>query len=588
VRYIALAADYDGTTAHHGRVDQSTLRALDRARSSGRKLILVTGRQVDDLIGIFPEVDLFDRVVAENGAVIYDPATRSIRAGGDPPSPEFAAELARRGVSPLSTGHVIVSTWEPHETAVFEVIRDFAVELQVIFNKGAVMVLPTGINKATGLVQALADLGLSLHNTVGIGDAENDQTFLGACECGVAVANALDSVKARVDLVTAGDHGAGVAELVEQLLKDDLLSVDSRLTRHQLLIGRTLAGEAVHVMPFGRCILVAGPSAAGKTTIATSFLEQLAQQRYQYCIVDPEGDYKELPDAASLGGAEVRPLVDAVMEVLTKPDESVAVNLLNHRLTERPTFFSALLPRLQQLRTATGRPHWIIVDEAHHLLPSGWQPASETIPGELANLVLITVHPDHVAPAAIRLVDTLIVVGRDVGSTIAAFDPAHGPTSWKLPDVLDDPSPGEAWLITATSPAVRFTVTTPESDQRRHRRKYAEGELGPDKSFYFRGPDGRLNLRAQNLMLFAQLAEGVDDETWLHHLQRRDYSRWFREAIKDEGSLTKSQRLSSKAIWPQTKAVSVCSQPSIRDTRHHRSSDDVCCPEFHDCGRRER
>jgi hypothetical protein len=66
-------------------------------------------------------------------------------------------------------------------------------------------------------------------------------------------------------------------------------------------------------------------------------------------------------------------------------------------------------------------------------------------------------------------------------------------------------------------------------------RKYATGELGEDKSFYFRGPDGGLNLRAQNLALFIQLADGVDDETWLHHLRIGDYSRWFREAIKDEG-----------------------------------------------------
>jgi len=74
----------------------------------------------------------------------------------------------------------------------------------------------------------------------------------------------------------------------------------------------------------------------------------------------------------------------------------------------------------------------------------------------------------------------------------------------------------------------------PKSEHRRHVRKYATGELGEDKSFYFRGPAGQLNLRAQNLALFIQLAEGVDDETWLHHLQIQDYSRWFREAIKDE------------------------------------------------------
>ena len=73
----------------------------------------------------------------------------------------------------------------------------------------------------------------------------------------------------------------------------------------------------------------------------------------------------------------------------------------------------------------------------------------------------------------------------------------------------------------------------PKDKQQRHVRKYAEGELGEDKSFYFRGPEGALNLRAQNLTTFLQLAAGVDDKTWLHHLAEGAYSRWFTEAIKD-------------------------------------------------------
>jgi hypothetical protein len=33
--------------------------------------------------------------------------------------------------------------------------------------------------------------------------------------------------------------------------------------------------------------------------------------------------------------------------------------------------------------------------------------------------------------------------------------------------------------------------------------------------------------------MFMQIAEGVDDGTWLHHLRAGDYSKWFREYIKD-------------------------------------------------------
>ncbi len=474
MRYVALITDYDGTAALHGRVDDATLRALEQVRASGRRLVMVTGRLIDDLIRVCPQVDLFDRIVAENGAVNYDPRTRAMHALGERPPSEFIQELRRRGVTPLSSGHVIVSTWHPQETTVLEVIRELQLELQVVFNKGAVMVLPTGINKATGLRAALAELGLSLHNTVGIGDAENDQAFLAACECSVAVANALDSVKNRVDLVTEGDHGAGVIELVDRLVKDDLRSLGSRLSRHEVPIGQTISGDEVRLSPFGRAILVAGPSGAGKTVVTTTFLERLAAAGYQYCVVDPEGDYEGLSDTIAVDGPEPRALIGAVLEILAGPDQRVSVSLSDLRLEERPAFFGALLLRLQELRATTGRPHWIIVDEAHHLMPSEWEPARTALPGL-----------------------------------------------------------GEAWLLSEGAPAVLFNVLAPASDRRRHRRKYAKGELGTDKSFYFRGPDERLNLRAQNLSTFAQLADGVDDETWTHHLRRHDYSKWFREAIKD-------------------------------------------------------
>jgi HAD superfamily hydrolase (TIGR01484 family) len=562
VRYFALATDYDGTIARHGRVDAAALQSLERVRASGRRLILVTGRHLDDLVQVFPEAPLFDRIVAENGALLYDPATRVQTPLAEPPPPEFLQELTRRGVSNLSAGRVIVSTWEPNEITVFETIRDLALELQVVFNKGAVMVLPTGINKATGLRAALDELRISFHNTVGAGDAENDQAFLAACECGVAVANALESVKAKADWVTTGDHSAGIIELIDRLVTSDLKELASRLSRHEILIGHAVNGQEVRMPPFGGGMLVAGPSGSGKSRVTTSFLEQLAAAHYQCCIVDPEGDYGELPGAVALASSETRSLLDDTLEVLEPPEQSVIVNLLNIALEERPHLFGALLPRLQTLRAATGRPHWIAIDEAHHLMPADWAPAPTALPGEFVNLLLVTVHPDHVAPAALGLVQTLVIVGRDASATLAGFARGANASTWQLPSALDDLPPGEAWLLTKhRAPAlpalserervegsersesngpIRFTMLRPEGDRQRHRRKYAEGQLGTDKSFYFRGPEGRLNLRAQNLQLFTQLAEGVDDETWLHHLRQQDYSRWFRDAIKDEALATEA------------------------------------------------
>jgi len=209
MRYLALCTDYDGTIAHHGKVDKPTLAALEELRASGRKLVLVTGREIPDLEGVCDRLDLFDLVVAENCVVIYRPANRETRSLVDPPPARFVEELKRRGVERISVGQCIVATWQPFEKVVLETIRDLGVELQVIFNKGAVMVLPGGVNKAFGLKAALEELGISLHNTVGVGDAENDHAFLSICEFSAAVANALPAVKETADLVLEADHGAG-------------------------------------------------------------------------------------------------------------------------------------------------------------------------------------------------------------------------------------------------------------------------------------------------------------------------------------------------------------------------------------------
>jgi hypothetical protein len=210
------------------------------------------------------------------------------------------------------------------------------------------------------------------------------------------------------------------------------------------------------------------------------------------------------------------------------------INLLGVKLEDRPSFFAGLLPSLLELRSRTGRPHWLVVDEAHHMLPASWNPASITLPQALSNLLLITVHPDHVAVPALALINTIVAVGQAPNETIASFcQPIGSCPPGALPDRLEK---GEVlvWFRQSNESPFRFQIKPPRMERHRHMRNYAEGKLGEDKWFYFRGAEGKLNLRAQNLITFVQLAEGVDDETWLYHLQQQDYSRWFRDGIKDE------------------------------------------------------
>jgi hydroxymethylpyrimidine pyrophosphatase-like HAD family hydrolase len=118
MRYLVLACDYDGTLATEGRVPPAVIEALERLRESGRRLCLVTGRILDDLRQVFPQLELFDRVVAENGAHLFNPKTREERLLAEPPPPAFAALLRTRAVEPLAIGRVIVASWEPNEETV--------------------------------------------------------------------------------------------------------------------------------------------------------------------------------------------------------------------------------------------------------------------------------------------------------------------------------------------------------------------------------------------------------------------------------------------------------------------------------------
>jgi phosphoglycolate phosphatase (TIGR01487 family) len=533
MRYHVLVSDYDGTLASSdGHIAELHQAALERLRATGRKILLVTGRRLEDLRTLHSDLTLFDMVVAENGAVLYWPSTHEIRKLAAPPTPLFAETLKRRGVPDVTFGHVIVATWQPFETVVLEVIRELGLEMQVIFNKGAVMVLPSGVNKGTGLRAALDVMKLSQHNVVCIGDAENDHALLAVAECGVAVANALPSLKEKADIVTEGEHGSGVSEIADRLITNDLIDMTALLSQHDLPIGTGKNGEEIFLPAYGMNVLLAGTSGGGKSTFTTAFLERLHDRKYQYCVFDPEGDYDELAGAVVLGDRQEKPGTHQILKMLGNPAQNVVVNLLGLGMDDRPRFFDEVMSRLQLERSRAGHPHWVIMDEAHHLAPqSGMVPSF--VNRDLMNLFMITVHPEHLSPALLYMVHAVVVIGANPAGTLQEL--AHV-LDLPAPQVQTDPlESGDAllWWPGQGQDPIWLRSIPPQTERRRHNRKYAEGELPADRSFYFRGMAGKLNLRAQNLMSFLQLGDGVDDETWNYHLHSGGYSRWMRDNIKD-------------------------------------------------------
>jgi hypothetical protein len=435
MRYVALASDYDGTLAVDGLVTRDTLQALERLRGSGRKAILVTGRELPDLLHVFPEIELFDHVVAENGAVLYCPSTKAERLLAEPPPPEFALKLAEKGVTPLGIGRVIVATREPHEQVMLELIRELGLELHLIFNKGAVMALPANVNKTTGLTEALAELKLSPRNIAAVGDAENDHIFLSECECAVAVANALPALKERADWVTEDARGAGVTELIDHLVGDDLAFLQPRLTRHRLPIGLA-GGDELYLEPYGRNVLLAGPTGSGKSTMAALILGRLSERGYQYVLTDPDGACKPAEGAVILGDRRQPPAENAILQLLEQPKQNVVLNLSALAGDAGAAFLLGLLPKLEKLRAKTGRPHWLVLDGAERLLPTDTPGVEARRVPRLSSTLLITSEPDQVHGSALRLADTAIAMAQHGRETLAAVSRAlHEP----LPLVPKDP-----------------------------------------------------------------------------------------------------------------------------------------------------
>jgi hydroxymethylpyrimidine pyrophosphatase-like HAD family hydrolase/energy-coupling factor transporter ATP-binding protein EcfA2 len=541
VNIHVFATDYDGTIAENNRVSDTTARALARVRATGRKLLLVTGRMLPDLQSVCPDLErMFDAVVAENGALVYFPERRDVRTLGDPPETTLVEALRRRGV-PFDLGSAILATEAPFAEAALAAIQETGVERTLVFNKGALMLLPGGVTKGTGLATALATLELSPHNMVGIGDAENDHAFLSMCECAVAVADAVPALRERADYVTRGRAAQGAVEFIEEHLLNDLVDIVPRLARHQLRLGEDAGGTPVAVAAHGTRLLIIGPSGSGKSTLTGVLAERVLESGRSMLLIDPEGDYRTLSEIESVvvfggKGEQALPAPEEMDQLLRHARTSLVLDLSAMTVAEKVAYATKVLAVVAAVRSSTGLPHWLIIDEAHHVLPTEGSPAADFVRPGAEGLALITLDAAELAPSVRPLPNVV------ASTELAAFHAglrtvlaARASRNGALP--VDGPAleRGEAALawLDPEPRAVRFRVTRRRVHHRRHVRKYTEGELPPERSFFFRGPAGALNLRAVNLARFVELAEGVDEATWAHHLTAGDYSAWLRQVIKD-------------------------------------------------------
>lgn len=477
MRYTAIALDYDGTIAHDGEVPPHVLDGLARLKESGRKLLLVTGRELDELLGIFPGIRLFDRVVAENGALLYRPHDRSRKDLGDAAPVELVEALRARGV-PLSVGDTIVATVRPHETVVLQEIARLGLEHHVIFNKGAVMVLPPGMNKASGLKAALAELGLSPRNVVACGDGENDHALLDLAEYSVATANAVQKLKDAADWVTTETHGDGILEVVADMIETDLAKLVPLRRRRALCIGKDREGGEV-IFPSRRASVLITGDERTTSIFGRELLDRLCKAGYQFCVLDTEGAYTDLKTAVVFGTMTNPPAVEEVLTALVKPDVQAVVCLAAVPEDERHQFVERLLVPLRGLRTETGRPHWILVDEAHELLPASAEAVDSPATGA-ENTIYVTADPMALSPGILASVDGIAACGENAAETLDAFAAA---VSWGTPALpgYGTPQDGQAlvWFRRSERPVALIDVATMREQAPDHPAKHEKSaEVG--------------------------------------------------------------------------------------------------------------
>ena len=440
MRFTAVALDFDGTIAHDSLVPAHVVDGLERLKATGRKLMLVTGRELGELLSIFPEIAVFDRVVAENGALLYCPQTKDKRDLGDPPPQALIDLLRARGV-PISVGDSIVATVEPHETVVLQTIRELGLEHPVIFNKGAVMILPPGINKASGLKVALTELGLSARNLVAAGDAENDHALLDAAEYSVAVANAIPSLKAAADRVTREPRGDGVLEVIADLIESDLQKTPPLRERRTLLVGKDARGADARLPTHGASVLVAGAPRSGKSALTKELLLRLCGMGYQFCVLDSRGEYLDFEPAVIFGTHDHAPDPIEILSALEKPDTQAVVCLEAVPVRKRAAFFDRFNLALHALREKSGRPHWLVADEAQELLPKSRAAKEELIAG---NAIYVTADPGALAGPLLAAVDVVAALGSGARHALEGYAAALPMTP--PPEALHAPGERETLL----------------------------------------------------------------------------------------------------------------------------------------------
>jgi hypothetical protein len=402
-------------------------------------------------------------------------------------------------------GEVILATGAEARHVALEVIESLGMDVHLVRNRGALMLIPTEVSKGTGLRTALAELAISPHNALAVGDAENDQAMFGAVELGVAVGNAVEWLRQHADLALDAENGAGVMEL----LAGPVLSGKRRVhpPRWRITLGRDSAGRPVTVPASQTNILITGETGSGKSYLAGSIIEQLVALGYSVLVVDPEGDHGSLRSLRGIAAFSGPQLPDPTLATsLFRPDVlGVILDLADLDAGAKEQYLARLWPALVAYRDQSGLPHWVMFEEAH------WAPCCRTP----------TCEP--VGPFG-------------WGVCLVSYRP-----QWMASEVLSgmewhaELSPGgrTGMLKPADGMPIPFIMAERATRHLRHERKYVDFVLPPERRFTFQDDQAQLGPVAANLRQFVAALRVAPAAMIDHHARHGDFSSWVTEVYGD-------------------------------------------------------
>ena len=534
-----LACDLDGTLAKNGVVAPETWDLLHQAKISGLTLILATGRVMDSFIDSGPFAEFFEAIVAEDGAVVFFPRRNIVKQPFGRLSSIVIQRLEEMKI-PLERGMSIVATRVPYDETIMKVLQALNVGVTIEYNNGAVMLLPPGATKGTGLSYALQDLGYSPRNLVACGDAENDCSLLELAELAVAVPNAIPKIKALADVVLPQDPkdtGTGINMLLRQLLTRRGPEHRQRPER-RLVLGYTKAGMPVYLDPLTLVdsrLGIFGASNSGKSWLAGLLTEELFRLGYQVCIIDPEGDYRAMASmthSLHLGVSETPlPAVADLVNLIEWHAVSLVLDLSTRAPEERVGYVLEFAQALRGLRARRGRPHWFLIDEAQSFFSQD--------AGELTNLLLESMQEGLEEIQALTPYLAQFEEGYDVLSQISNLPVGQ---TFLCSNVYRP-------LTSRLQSPVRFQTGPRSIPHIRHLQKYLRAPLPENKRFYFCTSDGRgLGYSAANLWDFRQILSGLPLDSLMYHQLRGDFESWLLDVLGDSELAHQVHKLDSREL----------------------------------------